>query len=181
MLTEHLVRLLPRGASVLDIGCGDGSIDVSIKQARPDVEIKGIDTMVRKTTGIPVTPFDGATIPFTDKSFDVVMFADVLHHTNDPLVLLREAKRVARQVVVLKDHTCDGAFDGYTLRLMDWVGNAPYGVALPYNYWSEQQWRRAFDSLDLKMRTWSGKVGLYPWPASLLFDRSLHFVATLTP
>ncbi len=179
VLTEHLAPLFPNNASVLDVGCGDGSIGSHIKEKRPDIRIEGIDVLVREKAIIPVTAFDGTLIPFGNDSFDVVIFVDVLHHTDNPTVLLREAKRVARQSVILKDHTRDGALAVHTLRFMDWIGNAHHGVALPYNYWSEAQWRAAFTSLNLEIRTWSRNLELYPWPGSLLFDRSLHFIADL--
>jgi hypothetical protein len=62
---------------------------------------------------------------------------------------------------------------------MDWVGNARHGVALPYNYWSRAEWTRAFDAAALEPTTMVSRLGLYPAPASWLFDRSLHFVAAL--
>ena len=64
---------------------------------RPDLEITGVDVLVRPKNHIPVQLFDGRQLPFPDQSFDAVMFVDVLHHTDDPSVLLREAKRVARK------------------------------------------------------------------------------------
>ena len=179
VLSERLARLLPDGASVLDVGCGDGLIDKLIGSTRPDLRITGTDLIVRPQTHVPVTPFDGKTLPYEDDSVDVVMFVDVLHHTDDPEILLREARRVARRAVVLKDHTRDGLFAGLTLRFMDWVGNAPHGIPLPYNYWPERRWRAAFGEIGLEPAVWLGKLGLYPAPAAWLFDRSLHFVARL--
>jgi hypothetical protein len=82
---------------------------------------------------------------------------------------------------VLKDHTKDGLLAGPTLRFMDWVGNRHHGVVLPYNYWTQTQWERAMTDLGLAASTWNANVGLYPWPATHLFDRALHFVAKLTP
>jgi hypothetical protein len=75
------------------------------------------------------------------------VFIDVLHHTNDPVLLLREAARVARNTIVIKDHTLDGFAAGPTLRFMDRIGNRRYNVALPYNYWPKQQWLSAFEAL----------------------------------
>jgi len=92
---------------------------------------------------------------------------------------LREAKRVARRAIVLKDHTADGALADLILRFMDWVGNAHHNVILPYNYWSEQRWRTAFAELGLGIEQWQSTLGLYPWPASLVFERGLHFVTRL--
>jgi len=181
ILADQLASLLPKNATVLDVGCGDGTLDSLILRSRPDLVINGIDVLVRPHTLIPVVPFDGNTIPYPNQAFDVVMFVDVLHHTDDPTVLLREAKRVARQAIVLKDHTKDGVLAGPTLRFMDWVGNRHHGVVLPYNYWTHDQWERALIDLGLGISAWNANVGLYPWPASHVFDRALHFVAKLTP
>ena len=179
VLSEQLTAVLPEGAEILDVGCGDGSIDRLIGELRPDVTISGTDLIVRPQTHVPVTKFDGTTLPHADRSKDVVMFVDVLHHTDDPEILLREARRVARKAVVLKDHTRDGLLAGPTLRFMDWVGNAPHGIPLPYNYWPERRWRDAFARIGLTPTVWLGKLGLYPPPAAWLFDRSLHFIAHL--
>lgn len=180
-LADHLAGLLPEGATVLDVGCGDGLLDQRILEQRPDVTIRGIDVLVRPTTHIPVDRFDGSTIPHGDQSFDVVLFVDVLHHTSDPMVLLREAARVCRRAILLKDHTANGLLAVPTLRFMDHVGNARHGVALPYNYWPERRWREAFDQLGLRAAVWKKDLGLYPWPASWVFGRSLHFIARLEP
>ena len=174
VLSERLAQMLPANARVLDVGCGDGLIDHLIGQRRPDLAISGLDLTVRPQTQIPVTAFDGDHVPF-----DVVMFVAVLDHTDDPESLLREARRVARRAVVLKDHTRDGVFAEPTLRFMDWVGKAPHGIALPYTYWPERRWREACARLGLTPAIWLNKLELYPLPATWLFDRSLHFVARL--
>jgi SAM-dependent methyltransferase len=128
---------------------------------------------------IPVARFDGAMIPEEDKSADIVMFVDVLHHTPDPMVLLREAVRVARRAVIIKDHrmSCIGA--GVRLRFMDWVGNRPHGVVLPYNYWPEGRWQAAWDELGLEVKHYQTDLALYPKPTRWLFETGLHFLAGL--
>lgn len=176
VLAKLLGHLIPPGARVLDVGCGDGSIDALITDHRPDISVEGIDPLVRPSARIPVRSFDGVEIPYPDRSFDVVMFVDVLHHTDDPRVLLREAGRVGNAVLI-KDHFLEGVFAGTTLRAMDWVGNARHGVALPYNYWPKSRWLSAFNDLDLQPVEMKTKLDLYPAPLSWLFDRKLHFIA----
>lgn len=179
-LCGHICEMLPPEASVLDVGCGDGFLAARMQQMRPDVTITGVDVLVRPETQIPVTRFDGVTVPFGNDSFDVVMFIDVLHHTEDPMVLLREAGRVSRSLVIIKDHTKDGVLAGATLRFMDWFGNKPHGVALPYNYWKEAEWRNAFLALRMEITEWRNRLELYPYIADLFFGRGLHMIAKLS-
>ena len=179
VLAQRLSEVIPPNAKVLDVGCGDGLLAKLVMEKRADVTIEGIDVLVRPHTHIPVTPFDGEHIPAGDRGYDVVMFVDVLHHTTDPEILLREAARVARQSVVIKDHTKNGLLAGPTLRFMDWVGNARHGVALPYNYWTKGQWERAFAELGLSAEAWVDRIGLYPWWARPAFERKLHYIARL--
>src|SRR5258706_10329694 len=108
VLAEHLSAMIPPRAAVLDVGCGDGTIDALILRRRRDIKIQGVDVLIRPSTKIKVEAFDGKTLPAADKSFDTVVFVDVLHHTQDPLILLREANRVARKSILIKDHTKDG-------------------------------------------------------------------------
>jgi ubiquinone/menaquinone biosynthesis C-methylase UbiE len=178
-LARHFAEMIPRDSTVLDIGCGDGQIDRMLMDRRPDLRIEGIDVLLRPTTHIPVTLFDGRTIPHADRSIDVITFVDVLHHTDDPMVLLREAARVARKCVVIKDHTMDGPLADSLLRVMDWFGNARHGVRLPYNYWSSSQWARAFAELHLHVAEDRRDLGLYIAPLDVVFGRGLHLIARL--
>lgn len=179
VLAGELARRLPEGARLLDVGCGDGTIARAILAQRPDIAITGIDVMVRPHAAFEIREFDGSRIPFEDGAFDVVSFVDVLHHTDDPEVLLREARRVARSAVLIKDHLQDGLLARPTLRFMDWIGNHYEGVVLPYNYWPEARWRAAWRRTGLQVEDWSDRLGLYGAPATWLFDRRLHFVARL--
>jgi SAM-dependent methyltransferase len=120
--------LISPSATVLDVGCGDGLLAREIKLRRPDVEVARIDVLVRSYTHVVVGLFDGRSIPHGGGAFESVMMVDVLLHTDDRLTLLREAMRVARRVVILKDHTMDTPLSGAILRLMDDVGNERHGV-----------------------------------------------------
>jgi SAM-dependent methyltransferase len=177
LVAELLAPLAP-GARVLDVGCGDGALASAILELRPDLGLQGVDVLVRPQARIPVTAFDGEHLPGGEAAWDAVLLVDVLHHTADPALLLREARRVAR-AIVLKDHLLAGWLAGPTLRLMDWVGNAGHGVSLPYNYWSEARWRAAFAELGLRTAAWQGRLQLYPGPADWLFGRGLHFLVRL--
>ena len=180
VLASRFAAVIPPGARrMLDVGCGDGRLACALQALRPDLSIHGLDVFVRPDAAIPVTVFDGSRLPYGKAEFDAVMFADVLHHTTDPLVLLREGARVARLGLAIKDHLRQGMLAQATLSFMDWVGNASHGVALPCNYWRPEQWRDAFQQIGLKPAVWETRLNLYPKPADLLFERSLHFLAWL--
>lgn len=179
VLARHLAAVAPLGIAILDVGCGDGQVAKLLRDRRPDLEISGVDVLAREQTAIPVSLFDGHTLPLAAATKEAVMFVDVLHHTDDPLTLLREAVRVSRRWIIIKDHTRTGWAAGATLRFMDWVGNARYGVALPYNYWTATQWQAAWAELNLQPVRSVTALELYPWWANWIFGRQLHFVTLL--
>ena len=178
-LCKHLSALIAPDSTVLDVGCGDGLLAHLITEKRADIEVHGVDVLVREKTYFAVDKFDGKTLPYAENEFDTVMFVDVLHHTENPLILLHEAVRVAKKAIVLKDHTQNGLLAHSTLRLMDYVGNKHHGVELPYNYWTQTQWEQAITELNLTKEVWHKDLALYPQPANLIFGRNLHFVAKL--
>jgi len=179
VLSAHLMRLLPDQGVVLDVGCGNGIISSQIMAANPLLSIQGIDVLARPECAIPFKRYDGLSFPYQDNSFDIVMFVDVLHHTDDPLQMLKEAKRVARRSIVMKDHLCDTALASKVLSFMDWVGNRSHGVDLPYNYWSTDQWTQAWKELECFPDIYDTRLELYPWFARFLFERGLHFIARI--
>jgi SAM-dependent methyltransferase len=180
VLAAHAARLIPADAHVLDVGSGDGRLAASVLAQRRDLRIDGVDVLVRPETAIPVRPFDGRVLPLPSRSVDVVTFFDVLHHADDPEGLLREAARVCRSCVVIKDHVGDGRLARWLLRFMDDVGNKRHGVALPHTYWSAAQWGTAIDRLRLGRGIWErGGLGLYPFPLNVVFGGRLHVLARL--
>ena len=180
VLSAAVCDLLPRDATVLDVGTGNGTIAYSWSERRPDLKVEGIDILVRPETKILVRVFDGHTIPHDDHSFDVVSFIDVLHHADDAMQLLSEARRVSRNWVLVKDHFAESTLDHATLALMDWVGNAPHRVALPYNYWSRDRWKNAFRATGLHEIKIETNIPLYAFPLNWVFGGGLHFLSLLT-
>lgn len=178
-LKQVLAPMLKDCSSILDVGCGDGALAEELGRELANSRISGVDVLVRANARIPVQSFDGVHLPFADRTFDAVLFVDVLHHTDKKLELLREAARVSVRKVVIKDHRKNGWFAFETLKFMDHVGNARHKVALPYLYFTEDEWRDAFALTGLQVASKSTRLSLYPFPASLLFDRGLHFIAEL--
>ncbi|MBN1576874.1 MAG: class I SAM-dependent methyltransferase [Chitinispirillaceae bacterium] len=85
---------------VLDVGAGSGLFADAF--ALRNLEVTGIDknpSMVKTASDLVLNArFREASaemLPFADRSFDLVFIAHVLHESDDPLLILKEAKRVA--------------------------------------------------------------------------------------
>jgi len=75
---------------ILDVGCGDGLVDVFLEKTFPSFSINAIDVSAdsialakeKQLHNTVFSQFDGLHIPFDDNSFDLILLASVLHHIN---------------------------------------------------------------------------------------------------
>ncbi len=98
---KEMFNLLPKtGGKLLDIGCGEGSISVKLREAGFDVtgidfSPVAIDMAKAKGLNAQVVDVDGG-LPFADKEFAVAWFGDILEHVFDPILLMKEICRVLK-------------------------------------------------------------------------------------
>ena len=105
--TMHAIaRLVPPGARVLDLGCGDGAMLAHLQQTRGctgyGVEIADANVLACIKRGVNVIQLnlDEGLAMFEDDSFDVVLQIDTLQHLRNAEVMLRETVRVGRHGIV---------------------------------------------------------------------------------
>ncbi len=102
-ITRQIRPFVQAGESMLDIGSGSGMVAASLVD-KVGVDITMLETFDYNATRLPLTIYDGNTIPFEDKSFSTSSLIFVLHHANNSPQLLSEAARVSRhQVLVMED------------------------------------------------------------------------------
>jgi SAM-dependent methyltransferase len=178
-LVNALVPLLAGNARIVDIGCGDGRLARRLGERLGASWIVGADVLAGDAR-IARVRYDGLRLPFAGKTFDAALLVDVLHHAVDPAAILREAMRVSRGVVVIKDHLRRGHWSQSALAFMDWFGNRPHDVRLGYRYLSRGEWERLFDELRLGVMELHVGIDLYPAPFGVVFRPEWQFVAKLT-
>jgi SAM-dependent methyltransferase len=110
-----LAWLRPREATLLDVGTGMGDIPCRARRvaARHGVTLHtiGVDAhealaRAARATALSTVRADALHLPFADRSVDIVMCSQVLHHFVDrepALAMLREMHRVAARAVIVSD------------------------------------------------------------------------------
>ena len=131
-----IARLVPRGARVLDLGCGSGALlDHLIKErgcSGYGVEIDDANVQACMARGVNVIQFnleEGLAL-FGDDAFDVVLQIDTLQHLRNTEVMLVETARVGRTGIVAFPN-----FAHWPNRLAVLRGRMPVTRVLPYQWY----------------------------------------------
>jgi methionine biosynthesis protein MetW len=103
---EEILRLVPRGARVLDVGCGEGAL-LELLVARNDVDGRGIEISPEGVSaclarGLSVVQGDADRDLdyFPDQAFDYAILSQTLQAVQRPRHVLRELMRIGERAVV---------------------------------------------------------------------------------
>jgi SAM-dependent methyltransferase len=114
---NFLLPYLKPGFNVLDCGCGPGSLTVDVADLVKPGKVVGLDintdqfeagrrmAAARGLTNVEFRRGNMAELPFADASLDAVIAITAVQHLPDPLIGLREIRRVLKPggVVGIKD------------------------------------------------------------------------------
>jgi methionine biosynthesis protein MetW len=127
---------IPQGASVLDLGCGDGSLLQYLKRERSvrgyGVEISdaGIVTCIQNGVNVIQNDLDSGLKDFESNSFDYVILSQTLQATRHTAPLIQEMLRVGREGIVSFPN-----FGYWKARLNVLRGHMPVSEELPYQWY----------------------------------------------
>ena len=133
---ESIARLVPVGARVLDLGCGDGALLAHLQSTRActgyGIEIDDANVLACVKRGVNVIQLnlDEGLALFDDASFDVVLQIDTLQHLRNAEVMLRETVRVGRLGIVAFPN-----FAHWPNRISVLRGRMPVTRRLPYQWY----------------------------------------------
>ena len=134
---DAIAQLVPHGARVLDLGCGQGELLAHLQQHRGctgyGVEIDDANVLACVQRGVQVLQYnldDGLGL-FGDASFDVVLQIDTLQHLRNAETMLRETVRVGRQGIIAFPN-----FAYWRNRASIMQGRMPVNKRLPYEWYN---------------------------------------------
>lgn len=95
-LFERIAETIPKGASVLDAGCGRGDFLRHLRKIRPDLTLTGVDLSANKDEdGIRYYQDDLLTMRI-DERFDVIVSLAVIEHVTDVRKFIERLRQFAK-------------------------------------------------------------------------------------
>jgi methionine biosynthesis protein MetW len=135
-LHQRLAQMVPQGAHVLDLGCGDGALLAHLKATRGctgygvEIDDDNVHACIARGVNVIQANLDQGLAMFRDQSFDVVLQIDTLQHLRNAEVMLRETVRVGQLGIIAFPN-----FAHWPNRLQVLRGQMPVTKTLPYQWY----------------------------------------------
>ena len=133
---DAIAQLVPQGARVLDLGCGNGALLAHLQQHKGcsgyGVELDDANVLACVQRGVDVLQLnlDQGLQGFADQSFDVVLQIDTFQHLRNAQTMLLETVRVGRMGIIAFPN-----FAHWSNRLSILRGRMPVNARLPYEWY----------------------------------------------
>lgn len=137
-------RMQPK--TILDIGCGEGFVDMFLLQKNSQYQIRGIDISKKvirrakkRVPNLSAQQGDACNLPFKKNTFDLTICTEVLEHLDKPQKAIAEARRVSKKYCLFSVPN-EPIFSLLTLfsgRYVKCLGRHPDHV----NFWTKESFR----------------------------------------
>ncbi len=97
-MTETLGRWIPDGSTILDVGCGDGSLysEVAARNHMAGVDFAIEMLPIARAAGFVAVQADARALPFAGDQFEAVICAEVVNQYSDAAPIISELARVCK-------------------------------------------------------------------------------------
>ena len=148
----RLIPLIPEGASVLDLGCGEGELLARLRRlgfrrlTGVELDEKALVSCLRQGLDVLQADLNRRLEPFGDGSYDTVVVSRTLQAVLDVEGLLGEVLRIGRQGIV--------SFPNFAYhklrRMLAEEGRAPVSSGILHFQWYNTPNRRFFTIADFE-------------------------------
>ena len=134
---EQIVRLIEPGATVLDLGCGEGTLlqrlarEKNVTGLGVEIDEENVIRSLSKGVSVIQADIDERLVEFGDNTFDVVILSQTLQVVLRPDFVLREMLRIGRQAIVSFPN-----YGHWRIRLQTlFSGRRPQTAAVPFSWY----------------------------------------------
>jgi len=130
-------EMVPDGATVLDLGCGDGELlaalvaDKHVRGSGVEIDPAAVEACVGRGLSVFHGDLDEGLADYLDGSIDVVILSFSLQQLRRPRMLVREMARVGRLAIVSFPNFAHWSVRGQLFA----VGRMPVSKELPYRWY----------------------------------------------
>ncbi len=145
--TSQMESFLKQKDKIIDLGAGTCLFTKLLKDK--GYYVQPVDIKNRSYyPEIEVYVYDGEHLPFKDNEFDVCLLRSILHHTPNPEVVLKEAVRVSKKLII-HENTVTNIFQRYYTYLIDCILNKE--LVEPHTNKTDKEWKHLFKKLELDL------------------------------
>lgn len=145
--TDKILPFLKSSDKIIDLGSGTGIYTQILKGKGYNVQPVDVKNY-SYYPNIEMCLYDGKHLPFKKNEFDVCLLRSVLHHAPNPEVVLKEAARVSKKLII-HENVITNIFQRYYTYLIDCIMNKE--LIEPHTNKTDREWIILFKKMKLEL------------------------------